>query len=118
MQVVRAEYHVPRRPRSVFTRGPRMASKSAPASTAGLALERGHVVTAYVRSPRKIACRDAALSVVEGDPLRADRLAQALPGHDAVLSAVGPPPRDAFRKSTLLAECAASTVAAMRSAGV
>src|SRR5207244_1585211 len=28
------------------------------------------------------------------------------PGHDAVLSAIGPPPRETFRPSTLLADCA------------
>src|SRR5260221_10476121 len=82
-----------------------------------LALARGHELTAYVRSPEKITRRDPRLHVVKGDPLRSDQLAQALPGHDAVLSAIGPSARQAFRAHTLLAECAASTVAAMSSAG-
>ncbi|XYH95900.1 NAD(P)-dependent oxidoreductase [Sorangium sp. So ce1128] len=83
-----------------------------------LGLARGHHLTAFVRSPQKIARRDGALTVVAGDPLQADQLARALGGHDAVLSALGPPAREAFRPSTLLAECAASTVAAMTTAGV
>ncbi|MFP2926977.1 NAD(P)-dependent oxidoreductase [Pyxidicoccus sp. 3LG] len=83
-----------------------------------LALARGHQVTAFVRSPQKIARRHPALAIVQGDPLRADQFAQALPRHDAILSALGPSGREAFRPSTLLAECAATTVAAMERASV
>ncbi|BDG02921.1 NAD(P)-dependent oxidoreductase [Anaeromyxobacter oryzae] len=82
-----------------------------------LALARSFRVTAFVRSPHKLARSDAALAVVQGDPLQADQLARALPGHDAVLSVLGPTPREAIRPHRLLAECAASTVAAMESAG-
>jgi putative NADH-flavin reductase len=83
-----------------------------------LALARGHQVTAFVRSPQKITRQEKALTVIKGDPLRVDELARALPGHDAVLSALGPSGLDAFKQSTLLTECAASTVAAMKTAGV
>jgi len=62
--------------------------------------------------------RDKGLTIVQGDPLRVEELSRALPGHDAVLSALGPSTREAFGPSTLLAECAASTVAAMNAAGV
>jgi uncharacterized protein YbjT (DUF2867 family) len=82
-----------------------------------LGLARGHHLTAFVRSPGKITRRDGALTVVAGDPLRADQMARALAGHDAVLSAIGPSPRDAFRPSTLLTECAASAMAAMTTVG-
>ena len=83
-----------------------------------LGLGRGHQLTAFVRSPQKITRRDGALTIVKGDPLRVDQLAEALAGHDAVLSALGPSGREAFRPSTLLAECAAGAVAAMTTAGV
>ncbi|NBD08447.1 NAD(P)-dependent oxidoreductase [Corallococcus silvisoli] len=83
-----------------------------------LALARGHQVTAFVRSPQKIVRRHPALSIVQGDPMQVDPLAQALTGHHAVLSALGPSGREGFRPSTLLAECAASTVAAMERASV
>jgi putative NADH-flavin reductase len=82
-----------------------------------LALGRGHQVTAFVRSPRKLAARDR-LSIVGGDPLRTEAVAASLPGHDAVLSTLGPPFREAMRPSTLLTDCAASAVAAMTSVGV
>ena len=83
-----------------------------------LALARGHQVTAFVRSPQKITRRDKALTVVAGDPLRAEEVARALSGHDAVLSVLAPPGREGLRPSTLMAESAASTVAAMKTAGV
>jgi putative NADH-flavin reductase len=50
--------------------------------------------------------------------LRADEVARALSGHDAVLSVLAPPGREGLRPSTLMAESAASTVAAMKTAGV
>jgi putative NADH-flavin reductase len=82
-----------------------------------LAIARGHEVTAFVRSPQKLALSDR-LRVLQGDPRSTDALRAALPGHDAVLSALGPAPREAFRPSTLLTDCAASTVAAMTTSGV
>jgi len=83
-----------------------------------LALARNHDVTAFVRSPAKIARRHPRLNVRAGDPHRVDELASALPGHDAVLSALGVRPPGAFRPHALVEECAASTVAAMTRAGV
>jgi putative NADH-flavin reductase len=81
-----------------------------------LALARGHCVTAFVRSPHKIQRNDAGLSVIEGSALSMQDLARAMPGHDAVLSSIGPPPAEALRPSRLMAESIASTVAAMTSA--
>jgi putative NADH-flavin reductase len=83
-----------------------------------LALERKHHVTAFVRSPQKVPRCEDDLTVVKGSPLSVDALARAVAGHDAVVSALGPSPREAMRPSTLLAECAASTVAAMQTAAV
>jgi len=81
-----------------------------------LAVARGHRVTAFVRSPRKITRSD--VHVVKGDPFQATEMAQALAGHDAVLFALGPRFPEAFRPHTLLGECAAATVAAMKSAQI
>jgi putative NADH-flavin reductase len=83
-----------------------------------LALARAHEVTAFVRSPGKFTHRHPLLKVLPGDPHSVDELASALPGHDVVLSALGVRPPQAFRPHTLLQECAASTVAAMTTAGV
>jgi putative NADH-flavin reductase len=82
-----------------------------------LALARGHEVTAFVRSPQKLG-PDRPLNIVRGDPRDRAALAAALRGHDAVLSAIGPAGRDAFRPSTLLTDCAVATVEAMTAASV
>ena len=55
---------------------------------------------------------------MSGDPHNVDALAAALPGHDVVFSALGVRPPGAFRPHSLVAECAASTVAAMTRANV
>jgi putative NADH-flavin reductase len=78
------------------------------------ALDRGHEVTALVRTPAKLGGH-AGLKVVQGDPLRSSALAAALPGHDAVLSALGPPGRG---PTTLHADGARSEIEAMRETGV
>lgn len=83
-----------------------------------LALARGHDVTAFVRSPGKISIAHDKLRVVAGDPRSARELSNAIGGHDAVLTALGPTPREAFTRTTLLADCAASTILAMRAGSV
>jgi len=79
------------------------------------ALRRGHRVTAFVRSPEKLGPPREGLTAVRGDPRDADELRAALPGHDAVLSALGPP---GIGPSTIVSDCARSTVAAMQASGV
>jgi putative NADH-flavin reductase len=79
------------------------------------ALERGHRVTAFVRSPDKLGPPRDGLTVVRGDPLDQAALAAALPGHDGVLSALGPP---GPRKTTISGDAARSTVAAMNATGL
>jgi len=90
-----------------------------------LARTRGHDLTAFVRSPEKLRLAAAqgaeaagSLTVVRGDPRRPESIAAALPGHDAVLSTIGPHPRDALRPSTLLTDCARATVEAMTASSV
>src|SRR5215471_3330291 len=82
-----------------------------------LARARGHQITAFVRSPQKLTPGNS-LTIVPGDPLRPESIAAALPGHDAVLSSIGPHPQEAMRPSTLVADCARATVKAMATAGV
>src|SRR5437870_13753547 len=83
-----------------------------------LALARNHQVTAFVRSPEKITRRHPNLQVLHGDPRNVHEMARVLPGHDAVLSALGVRPPQAFRPPTLVREDAASAVVAMARAGV
>ncbi len=82
-----------------------------------LARKRGHHVTAFVRSPQKLAA-DRSLTIIQGDPRRSEAIAAALAGHDAVLSAIGPHARDFLRPSTLLTDCARATVEAMARTGI
>lgn len=83
-----------------------------------LGSERGHELTAFVRSPHKLIDKPEGLHVVTGDPFDPRQLAAALVGHDAVLSALGPPPREALLPSTLMERAASSTIAAMAQAKV
>src|SRR5690242_9288718 len=54
------------------------------------ALEQGHDITAFVRSPQKITRRHPKLRVIGGDLFNADQMAQAIRGSEAILSAFGP----------------------------
>jgi putative NADH-flavin reductase len=79
------------------------------------ALERGWEVTVFARSPDKVGRTHERLRTVKGDVADRAALAAVLPGHDAVISALGQvrgsPP-------DLLRSAAAAVVAAMREAGV
>ena len=77
-----------------------------------------HEVTAFVRSPEKITRRDPHLRVVEGNVHKADEVAAAVSGHDAVVSALGPTVSQAIRGTTLMQDSVVSTLTAMRSANV
>jgi putative NADH-flavin reductase len=79
------------------------------------ALERGHEVTAFVRSPQKLGSLADRVSIQRGDPRTIAELSAALPGHDAVLSALGPPGPG---PTTIIRDGARNTVEAMRTSGV
>ncbi|MEZ4237473.1 MAG: SDR family oxidoreductase [Myxococcota bacterium] len=78
------------------------------------ALAAGHTVTALVRDPQRLPARPG-LRLVRGDATDAARLDEVVPGHDAVLCAVGAPARDAGR---VRERSAAALVPAMQRAGV
>src|SRR5258708_21889710 len=79
------------------------------------ALERGHQVTSYVRSPQKIHLTHECLKVVRGSVFDADQMAHSLTGHDIILSAFGP---TTVRSSTLRREFGRTLAAAMRKSDV
>lgn len=54
------------------------------------ALEEGHEVTAFTRTPSKLEAEHDRLSVVQGDVQEPERVAAAVAGADAVLSVLGP----------------------------
>jgi uncharacterized protein YbjT (DUF2867 family) len=53
------------------------------------ALEQGHQVTAFVRDPGRLGLTHPALGCVVGDVMIAPSVEASLPGHDAVLCALG-----------------------------
>lgn len=55
----------------------------------GQALEREHLVTAFVRDPSKLRMEHEGLKVVEGDVMDAARVEEAVIGGEAVLSVLG-----------------------------
>lgn len=54
------------------------------------ALEAGHTVTAFVRSPEKFGVKHANLIVFKGDSMDAAAVENAIAGQEAVISALGP----------------------------
>jgi putative NADH-flavin reductase len=79
------------------------------------ALNRQHRVTAFVRNPQKLGPPREGLSVVQGNVLSAEALGNALAGHDAVLSTIGPP---GPRRTTITSDSARATLAAMEATGI
>jgi putative NADH-flavin reductase len=77
--------------------------------------ERGHQVTAFVRSPEKLGELRDGVTVRQGDVRDADELRRALSGHDAVLSALG---ASGLGRTSILRDSARSTIAAMESEGL
>jgi putative NADH-flavin reductase len=81
-------------------------------------LERGHVVTAFVRAPDRLKPFAARVSIATGDLLDAVDLARAMRGHDVVLSAFGPRVPIAKNDAHLLRDFATALTNAMRQTGV
>lgn len=79
------------------------------------ALTQGHTVTAFARTPAKLALRHPRLRVVAGDVLDAAAVQAAVAGHDAVLSALGAP---AGNKAPIRSEGTRNILQAMQQAGV
>ena len=80
------------------------------------ALERGHHVTAFVRSPQAVTSRHERLTVLKGNATDENLLSEAMQRHDAVVSALGP--REVFKPSSLLHDSALATIRAMQRSGV
>jgi putative NADH-flavin reductase len=54
------------------------------------ALERGHSITAFVRSPNRLKLLQGRITVKQGDPLNSAELERVVEGQDAILSGFGP----------------------------
>ena len=80
------------------------------------ALARGHYVTAFVRSPESITVKSERLSVVKGNAKDENQLFEAMQNHNAIISTLGP--RQVFKPSSLLNDCALAASRAMQRSGV
>jgi putative NADH-flavin reductase len=79
------------------------------------ALAQGHEVTAYARNPARLGdLTHPSLQVLRGDVLDSAAVEQAVPGHDAVLCAIGA----GAGRTTLREEGTRNIVRAMEKAGV
>jgi putative NADH-flavin reductase len=82
------------------------------------AIERGHSVTALVRSPDRLGVFRDGITVKQGDLLNPAELEQVIEGHDAVLSGFGPRVPVSKADAHLLEQFAVALTSAMAHAGV
>jgi putative NADH-flavin reductase len=82
------------------------------------AIEKDHLVTAFVRSPERLKAFRDRITVKQGDLLDAAQLEQAIKGHHAVLSAFGPRVPISRADANLLQRFAAALTSAMPRVGV
>lgn len=79
------------------------------------ALEQGHEVTAFVRSPQKLNQKHENLQVMKGDVRDYDSVKRAIQGQDAVICTLGMPPQD---KTSVRANGTEKIIKAMEETGV
>jgi putative NADH-flavin reductase len=82
------------------------------------AIERGHSITALVRSPERLKEFSDRITIKQGDLLNTADLEQAIQGQDAVLSAFGPRVPIAKADANLLHRFAVALTGAMQRARV
>jgi putative NADH-flavin reductase len=80
------------------------------------ALDRNHRVTAFVRDPAKLAISNERFTAVRGDVMDPASIDAVVPGHDAVLCAIGN--RQYILPSNILAKGTRHIVGAMEKHGV
>src|SRR2546425_5873124 len=82
------------------------------------AIEHGHSVTAFVRSPERLNGFRDRIAVTQGDLLNSAELERVVKGHDAVLSGFGPRLPVSKADASLLRQFAVALTSAMLHAGV
>ena len=82
------------------------------------AIDRGHSVTAFVRSPERLRPFRERITIAQGDLLNSVELERVIKGHDAVVSGFGPRVPISKADAHLLQQFATALTSAMRRAGV
>ncbi len=75
------------------------------------ALKKNHLVTAFVRNPKKLKIVHPNLTIVRGDVLRQSSIDEIISGHDAVICCLGSP---ATKASKLRSEGTQNIINSMR----
>lgn len=78
------------------------------------ALSRGHTVTAITRDPSRFSLTHDNLTVTAGNALDPGNVADAIAGHDAALSAIGP----AGSSAEIIVDAARSLIDGLSRAGL
>jgi uncharacterized protein YbjT (DUF2867 family) len=95
------------------------ASQGTGALAVRAALAKGHDVTAFARSPDKLALEDTRLHKVTGDFHRASSVDAAVPGHDAVIITASATSLKAFKENPrYFSQGTEYVIDAMKNAGV
>ena len=82
------------------------------------ATERGHSVTAFVRSPERLRPFGDRITVQQGDLLKSAELERVIKGHDAIVSGFGPRAPISKADAHLLEQFAIALTSAMPQTGV
>lgn len=82
------------------------------------ALRRGHEVVGVVRDPSAVTSPDPRVTLVKGDATRAEDVAAAVRGANAVVSAISPRPNARGLAAPSLAANSRALIAGLNSAGV
>src|ERR1043166_8670971 len=82
------------------------------------AIEHGHAVTAFVRSPERLKPLEDRITIKQGDLLNSADLERVLRHHDAVVSGFGPRLPVSKADANLLQRFAVALTSAMQHAGV
>ena len=80
------------------------------------ALEKGHMVTAFVRDASKLLITDEGLNLIVGDVLDPSQVSQAIAGQDAIICALGA--GNSLKKTSVRTNGTTNIIHAMKKADV
>ncbi|HTA93289.1 MAG TPA: SDR family oxidoreductase [Polyangiaceae bacterium] len=95
------------------------ASQGTGALAAQNALDRGHAVTAFARSPERLTVQNPQLTLLKGDFHQAQSVSDAMRGHDAVIVTASATSLKAFKENpNYFSQGTAYVIEAMKTHGV